>query len=105
MSVGGRTVDVEVKTNLGLEPTVSNAQIYKDLERHIGDRWADMLYLYAPQQAGNTAAVERAMLRQLARLHAEGKLPAGTTLAQAEAILRSRFTAARPWRLVDVFAY
>lgn len=105
MHLGGRQIDVEVKTNLGLEPTVNNTQIYNDLERHIGDQWADMLYLYAPQQAGNTAAVERAMLRNLARLHAEGKLPAGMSLAQASGILQNRISAGRPWRLVDVFAY
>jgi hypothetical protein len=75
MQYMGRRIDVEVKTNLGVKPTVSNSQIYKDLERHAADRWADMLCLYAPQQSGNLAQVERGMMRNLERLAADGKLP------------------------------
>jgi hypothetical protein len=99
----GRRIDVEVKTNLGLEPTIDHAQIQKDLERHLGDRWQNMLYLYAPQQSANLAEVERAMLRVLQRLDALGKLP--MPLTQAEVLLRARISAPRPWKLVDVFAY
>lgn len=105
LSFMGRKIDVEVKTNLALEPSVNNAQIYEDLGRHMGDHWDDMLYLYAPQQAGNTAAVERAMLRSLERLHREGKLPVGMTLPQAQSLLEARMNAPTPWKLVDVFAY
>jgi hypothetical protein len=103
MSYQGRRVDVEVKTNLGSEPSVNDSQIEKDLASHIGDRWEDMLYLYAPQQAGRLADVQRAMLRALERLHADGRLP--IPLADAEKLLRDRFAANPPWKLVDVFTY
>ncbi len=105
MQYMGRRIDVEVKTNLGVKPTVSNSQIYKDLERHVGDQWADMLYLYAPQQSGNLAQVERGMMRNLDRLAADGKLPPGMTLPQAQTILQGRISASRPWKLVDIFDY
>jgi hypothetical protein len=103
MSYQGRLIDVEVKTNLGLEPSVSNGQIRKDLEKHIGDRWENMLYLYAPQQAGNLAGVERAMLRALQVLDNEKLLP--MALADAKTLLEARFVASPPWKLVDVFTY
>ena len=103
MSYQGRRVDVEVKTNLGRRPSVNNAQIEKDLELHIGDRWENMQYLYAPEQAGNLAQVERAMLRALRRLHARHVLP--IPLAEAEELLRARIAANPPWKLVDVFTY
>ena len=103
MSYQGRRIDVEVKTNLGHEPSVNDTQIEKDLEKHIGDRWEDMLYLYSPQQAGNLADVERAMLRGLRRLHARNRLP--ISLAEAEQLVRARIAASPPWKLIDVFTY
>jgi hypothetical protein len=98
MNYQGRRIDVEVKTNMEGEPSVNNWQIEKDLEKHIGDRWENMLYLYSPQ-AGNLAEVERAMLRALRRL----KLP--MPLADAEELLLARMNASPPLKLVDVFTY
>jgi hypothetical protein len=103
MSYQGRRIDVEVKTNLGREPSVNDAQIEKDLEKHIGDRWENMLYCYAPEQAGNLAAVERGMFRALRRLDARNRLP--ISLTEAEELLRARINASPPWKLVDVFTY
>jgi hypothetical protein len=103
MSYQGRRIDVEVKTNLGRRPSIDNSQIEKDLGAHIGDRWDDMLYLYAPQQAGNLASVERAMLRALERLDAAKRLP--MPLPDAEQLLRDRFADDPPWKLVDTFTY
>ncbi|NQU23392.1 MAG: hypothetical protein HQ567_19095 [Candidatus Nealsonbacteria bacterium] len=61
----GRKIDVEVKTNLGAKPSVDKGQIGKDLFNHAADRWENMLYLYAPQQASRLGQVKNAMLRVL----------------------------------------
>ena len=100
--VGGRRIDVEVKTNLGLEPTINRRQIRRDLIRHIDDQFQDMLYLYAPQQSGNLQQVEEAMLRALQHPTVQAAWQQqGISLATVETWLRQRFTQG----LVSTFSY
>lgn len=102
VSQGSRTIDVEVKTNLGLEPTIARNQIRRDLIRHIDDRFEDMLYLYAPQQYGNLQQVEDAMLRALEHSTVQTALQQrGISLVTAETWLRQRLTQG----LISTFDY
>ncbi len=102
MSWSGRTVDVEVKTNLGLEPTINELQIRRDLIRHVGDQFQDMLYRYAPQQAGNLQEVRDAMLSALQHPTVQAALQQwGISMTTAETWLRQRFAQG----LVDTFSY
>ncbi|MCP4259944.1 MAG: hypothetical protein GY774_20885 [Planctomycetes bacterium] len=102
VSVGGRQIDVEVKTNLGLEPTISSRQIRRDIIRHIDDQFQDMLYLYAPQQAGNLHRVEDGMLRALQHTSVRAALQQrGISIATAENWLRHRFAQG----MVGIFNY
>lgn len=92
MTLEGAVTDVEVKTNLSLGPTIDDVQITKDLVRHAGDGWHNMLYLYAPQQAGNLASVQQAMLRLLeSPAVVQACEAAGMTVDEARAALASRF--------------
>jgi hypothetical protein len=102
VSTQGRTIDVEVKTNLGQSPSIAERQIRRDLIRHIGDQFQDMLYLYAPQQAGNLQAVRDAMLEALQHPSVQTALQQnGIALATAQAWLQQRFTQG----LVSTFNY
>jgi hypothetical protein len=102
VSVGGRMIDVEVKTNLGLEPTIARNQIRRDLIRHIDDRFQDILYLYAPQQSGNLQQVEDAMLSALRHSTVQTALQQrGISVATAETWLRQRLTQG----LISTFDY
>jgi hypothetical protein len=102
MSTQGRTIDVEVKTNLGQAPTIAERQIRRDLIRHVGDQFQDMLYLYAPGQAGNLQAVHNAMLNQLQHADVLAALQQnGISLATAQAWLQQRFAQG----LVGTFNY
>jgi hypothetical protein len=58
LTVGRRRIDVEVKTDLGKTPSMKDEQIKKDLDRHVGDDWKNLLYLYAPQQQKNLDQVK-----------------------------------------------
>ncbi len=105
MQVAGRQVDVEVKgyqATTGLDH--ARRQISKDLMRHLGDPgapWSDLLWRFPdPSYASNFPAVERIFAEELEKLAAEGRLPMPLPLARAA--LRTRFTAAAPWKLIDV---
>ena len=88
----GRVIDVEVKTNLGVAPSVDTGQIANDLARHAADGWQDMLYMYAPQQSGNIERVQRAMVRLLKDPDvAQAISAAGMTTDAAEKTLLQRF--------------
>lgn len=87
----GRTVDVEVKTGLRSDPPISRRQIRRDLIRHLGDRFEDLLYLYHPGQAGVLEQVESTMIRALGHADVTPALSrAGISRATAEAWLRQR---------------
>ena len=102
MTHKGRVVDVEVKTNLGLEPSIDDLQITKDLVRHAGDGWTDMLYLYAPQQSGNIVRVQNTMLRLLESPQVNSAFATvGKDLATAQKALAQRFVQG----MVDLFDY
>lgn len=98
----GRRIDVEVKTNLGLEPTINTRQMRRDLVRHLDDRFQDLLYLYAPQQSGNLQQVEAAMLRVLQDTAMQTALQRrGISPATAEAWLRQRLAQG----MISTFSY
>ena len=102
MTHKGRVIDVEVKTNLGIEPSIDDVQIARDLARHAADGWNDMLYLYAPQQSGNVVRVQNAMLRLLETPEVTQALAAlGIDLATAQKTLTARFAQG----LVALFDY
>ena len=105
LDVAGRQVDVEVKSyqaTTGLDHV--RGQISKDLLRHLADPggpWADLLWRFPdPGYARQLPAVERIFEEELGKLAAQGKLT--MPLPDARAALRSRFSAAPPWRLIDV---
>lgn len=79
-------------------------QISKDLLRHLGDAsgpWSDLLWRFPdPGYASHFPAVQRIFAEELEKLAAEGQLT--MPLPEAQAALRSRFTAAAPWKLIDV---
>jgi hypothetical protein len=105
MEVGGRRVSVEVKSyQVSTDLEHARRQISKDLVRHLGDGggpWTDLLWRFPdPQYAANFADVERLFLEELDKLAAQGRLT--MPLPQAQAALRARFTAPRPWKLLDV---
>jgi len=98
----GRRIDVEVKTNLGLEPSIIKSQIRKDLIRHIDDEFQDMRYLYALQQAGKLGKVMDAMIDALNHRTVRAELRRrGISSATAETRLRQRFVEG----LVNTFDY
>jgi hypothetical protein len=102
VSTQGRTIDVEVKTNLGNAPSIAERQIRRDLIRHLGDQFQDMLYLYAPQQAGNLQAVRNAMLEALNHPTVQAAMQQnGIALATAQGWLQQRFAQG----LVGTFSY
>ncbi|HEY0068343.1 MAG TPA: hypothetical protein VGE04_00085, partial [Chloroflexia bacterium] len=102
MTHNGRTIHVEVKTNLASRPSIETRQITTDLMAHIDDGWRDMLYMYSPQQAGELGRVQNAMRRALSTPEMQRALQArGISLSQAESILNQRFQEG----MVRVFSY
>lgn len=102
LSAGGRRIDVEVKTGLAADPPISRRQIRKDLARHVGDRFEDLLYLYHPDQAAVLGGVRQAMLDALGHPDVSAALSrAGVSRATAEGWLRRRFDEG----LVDTYAF
>jgi hypothetical protein len=105
MEVGGRRVSVEVKSyQVTTDLEHARRQISKDLVRHLGDGggpWTDLLWRFPdPQYAANFPNVELLFLEELDKLAAQGRLT--MPLPQAQAALRARFTAGRPWKLLDI---
>ncbi|UPJ53432.1 hypothetical protein IVB30_20210 [Bradyrhizobium sp. 200] len=60
--IGGRTVHVEVKTDIGGVPSFEEGQIIKDLVTHAPNRYDDLLYLYHPSTQGQLGALGQQML-------------------------------------------
>jgi hypothetical protein len=59
---GRGRVSVEVKTNLTGAATFDREQIVKDLARHAGTGYTDLMYLYHPNVAGELPSVGERML-------------------------------------------
>jgi hypothetical protein len=98
---GGRRIDVEVKTNKKA-PTIDREQIRKDLIRHVGDRFEDLLYLYAPERSGQLSDVEDAMMRSLKHRDVKAALQSkGIYPQDAESWLRRRISEG----LVDTYSF
>ena len=64
VTVKGRHTDVEVKTNMGGEPSKNREQIRKDILAHLSDDWKLLIYLYPRNQEGNLKKVRKVFLQE-----------------------------------------
>ena len=92
VTVNGRRTDIEVKTNMGKEPSKVRKQIRKDILAHIGDDWTLLFYMYPKIQEGNLDKVRRTFLREFDAIVAEAaarKIPNPFTETRTPTKLRA----------------
>ena len=95
---GGRSMNVEVKTNVGNQPSIDLEQMRKDVLNHLNNRFADIVYMYPSGQTAKLDRVRDGLLKAFDGVVADaaaGKitdpfLAANTTPAQARASLEAR---------------